>query len=246
MRRRLTLALAGALLLSGCAALPTTGTSTSANVVSSVEHPDVARYVPAPSLSSPPPAPAKVAVKPAATATSILDDLMFDNLQSDYRAAGMSLDRSSYKLLRDDICKDMQTGGEGYFTIGDVSAVPDATQQHLARSAWLIFALSCFPDDYVHSDADIDAIADSMVEDLPEYQRRLAAAGLSLAGDEETIASYGSGASGSGYSGSGLYGSGGGPSGSGSSGYTAMCNDGTVSQSGGKRGACSWHGGVSK
>jgi hypothetical protein len=43
---------------------------------------------------------------------------MFVNLQSDYRAAWMSLD--SYELLGDDICKDMQTGLEA---AGDDDAI---------------------------------------------------------------------------------------------------------------------------
>lgn len=219
----------------------------------------MATYVPAPSLRPTATSPSRVEATAETTGFTILDDLMFENLQGKYRAAGVPLDRDSYDELSDGVCKDMQKRGEGYLTIGDVSAVPEATQQLLARSAWLIFAFSCYPENYVHSDADLDAIADSMVEDLPEYQRRMEAAGLWSPGSESSTHYNGldSGYMGSrssdysgGYAGSSSSGSGysGGYSGSGSSGsgYSTVCNDGWVSQSGGKRGACSHHGGVSK
>lgn len=158
---------------------------------------------------------------------------MFETVRADYRTYGLALSRVDYDRLSDDVCKDMQTGGGGYFTIGDVSRLSKSGKESLARSMWLVFALSCYPDAYVHSDADMEAIADSMMEHYPEYQRRLQAAGLSLSESAPSATYAGSG---SGYSGTGSSGSG----------YSTMCKDGTMSQSGGKRGACSWHGGVSK
>jgi hypothetical protein len=176
---------------------------------------------------------------------------MFDTVRAKYRALGVAFDKDTFDSLSDVVCKDMQKGGAGYFTVGDVSALSESGKDTLARSMWLVFAQSCYPDDYVHSDADMEAIVDSLVELFPEYKRRMEAAGLSLASSDYSSLYSGSDAS-LGYSGGGSsgsnYSSGDGYAGSSSSGggYSTMCNDGTFSQSGGKRGACSWHGGVSR
>lgn len=162
---------------------------------------------------------------------------MFEGLRSDYRAVGVALDRASYDRLSTQVCTEMKSSGPGYFTIGDVSRLSQSDQQSLARSAWLIFAMSCYPDVYSFSDADMDAMVDLMATQVPEYTRRLEAAGLASPSSGSGSAYTGSSpGAGSGYSSGGSSGSG----------YSTMCNDGTLSQSGGKRGACSWHGGVSK
>lgn len=242
MRRSWAVLLAAAFFLSGCSAPLSVGTTRT-----SEESPGVAVYTPPPTLRPATPAPVKR--PPKKTAFSILDDLMFEAVSAKYRAVGVPLIRGDYDRLSEDVCKDMRAGGAGYFTIGDVSRLSESGKETLARSMWLVFAPSCYPDDHVLSDADMDAIAEMLADQAPEYQRRLNAAGLStpssdsssLYGESNDGYSYpsrGPSSYSGGYSGSG--------SGSSGGGHSTMCNDGTVSQSGGKRGACSHHGGVSK
>lgn len=166
---------------------------------------------------------------------------MFETVSAKYRAAGVPLTRIDYDHLRGRVCNDMQQRGRGYFTIGDVSRLSESGKDTLARSMWLVFAGSCYPADYVHSDTDMDAMVDFLAQLAPEYQRRLTAAGLaSPSSGGGTL--YSGSSSGPSSSGSGGYTS----SGSSGAGYSTMCSDGSVSKSGGKSGACSWHGGVSK
>ncbi len=244
MRQGLTVAFAAALLLSGCSAAPRTG-ATYADATAASQATQVPTHA-APASQTV--IPSYDAATPAAKVTdfSILDDLMFETISAEYRAVGVPLDRSDYDRLSDSVCKDMQKRGSGYFTIGDLNRLSESGKEALSRSMWLVLAASCYPDDYLHSDADLDAMVDFLAGLAPEYQRRLTAAGLatsaggsSLYGGSNPDASYLS----SRPSGSGTGGYTGGSSGSG---YSTMCNDGTTSHSGGKRGACSWHGGVSK
>ncbi|MFC8521358.1 MULTISPECIES: hypothetical protein [Micrococcaceae] len=172
---------------------------------------------------------------------------MFETVSGKYRAVGVPLDRRDYDRLSDHVCKDMRQRGSGYFTIGDVSRLSESGKDALARSMWLVFAQSCYPSDYVHSNADMDAMVNFLAQLAPEYQRRLTAAGLSssvgagsLYGGSSPAPSYPGGRS---SSSSAVGATTGGSSGGG---YSTMCNDGTASKSGGKSGACSWHGGVSK
>lgn len=239
MRRVLILACAAAILLSGCSAPQSTIIpSTTASA------PPQAERVPAYAAPSTPTPSAFGGTAPQAkseTSLSILDDLMFENISAKYRAVAVPLDRSDFDRLRSSVCEDMRQRGSGYFTLGDVSHLSESDKEALARSMWLVMAQSCYPADYVHSDTDMYAMIDFLAELAPEYDRRLTAAGLAsprpggstfYSGSNPESSSSGSG----GYTSGGSFGSG----------YSVMCNDGTVSKSGGKSGACSWHGGVSK
>lgn len=97
---------------------------------------------------------------------------------------------------------------------------------------WLAFAFSCYSNNYVHSKGDIDAMAQVMVDDFPEYQRRMKAAGLTLPSSAPSSPYSGSGQSyssgGSSSSGSSSYGGYSGSISSGS-GYSVTCGDGGIS-----------------
>lgn len=244
MKRILTVAFAAALLLSGCSSPQSTGTYATA-VAASQAAQEPADAAPAPQTALPSHGVATPAAK--VTSFSILDDLMFETIGAKYRAVGMPLDRNDYDRLSDRVCEDMQKRGSGYFTIGDVSRISESGKETLSRSMWLVLAASCYPGDYVHTTADMDAMVDFLAELAPEYHRRSTAAGLTTSAggsapysgsdpDSSYPSSRSSGSS------TGRYTTGGSPG----SGYSTMCNDGTLSQAGGKRGACSWHGGVSK
>jgi hypothetical protein len=68
---------------------------------------------------------------------------MFETISAKYRTYGLPLSRGDYDRLSDDVCKDMQNRGEGYFTIGDVSRLSESGRESLARSMWLVFAQTC-------------------------------------------------------------------------------------------------------
>lgn len=229
MRPGLVVALMAVLLVSGCSSplveANDYGTSTAAPSPKPV-------YASASTVKevTPSSTPAPSAKK---TSLEVMDEMMFERVRSDYKAAGLSLDQASWDRLSTGICTDMRNRGPGSFTIGDVSSIAETKRQSLARSAWLVFAGSCYPDDYRLSDSDLDAMVDFMASQVPEYTRRLEAAGLSSpdSGISPAYSAAGSGDTGTG---------------SKSSGYATICGDGTLSHAGGKQGACSWHGGVSK
>jgi hypothetical protein len=160
------------------------------------------------------------------TSFNVMDEMMFEKVSSEYKSAGLTLDKSSFDLLSKDVCTDMRNRGAGYFTRGDISSLGTLKQRTLARAAWLVFASSCYPDDYRLSDSDMDAIAEFEASLVSEYTQRLEAAGLSSPTPASSLGFTDTGSS--------------------SGGYTTRCSDGSSSQSGGKKGACSWHGGVSK
>lgn len=165
----------------------------------------------------------------------VLDGLMFDALATQYSDVGLSLDKPSFDRLSKAICNDMQQGGAGLYTDGDVAGLTESEKQNLAHTGWLIFAQSCYSSGRTLSDAELDSIAEFLFSNMAEYSARMEAAGLST------------GISESGYKGSpGSGSSGSGSSGRTGSGFTVRCNDGSYSNSGGKQGACSHHGGVSK
>lgn len=183
------------------------------------------------------------------TASNIRDGLMFDLIRRGYRNHGVSLTDDLYEVLNGEVCDDMRQGGRGYFTIGDVSHLSESEKDTLAQAVWLVDAIDCFPAGYAHSASDLHEISDFYTDLLPEFDRRLQAAGLRFpSSDFDSLASalnYGSSFRASDYSNDYSYGSL--PRNSSSnSGYATFCTDGTVSQSGGKREACSWHGGVSE
>lgn len=194
--------------------------------------------------------PARQSAPPAAkTEFEIFDEVMFETISANYAALGVPLDKPAFDRLVNHICSDMRQGGAGYFTTGDVTALSEPQRQSLARSTWLVMNTSCYPKDHRWSEADLKDTASFMADVMPELIRRHKAAGLSFSPPaleptkQEYVdpgsTDYGSGStSGTGNHVSGSYGSPG-------SGYPVQCNDGSFSSSGGKRGACSWHGGVS-
>lgn len=242
-------ALTAVFLLSGCSTPATSGQALT-NVTTNENSPGPTVKAPSPSIRAATPSPKATSKAFQATQLSILDDLSYERVSAKYKTYGLSLSKTAYDSLSEVVCKDMQKGGPGYYTSGDVSRLSSSGQETLARAMWLAFAFSCYPNSYVHSKEDIDAIAQVMVDDFPEYQRRMKAAGLTLPSSAPSAPYSGSGQS---YSSSGSSGSGsssayGGYSGSTSSGsgYSVTCGDGSISGSGGKQGACSHHGGVSR
>jgi hypothetical protein len=227
MRDRLAVVLMVVLLVSGCSSprgeANDYGTATSPPSVEPLHATKSTIKAVIPSS-----APAPSAKK---TSLDVMDEMMFERVRSDYRAAGLSIDQASWDRLAARICADMRNRGPGYFTIGDVTSIAETKRQSLARSGWLVFAGSCYPDDYRLSDSDLDAMVDFMASQVPEYTRRLEAAGLSSPDSGSSSVYTGSGDTGGGSAGSG---------------YATVCSDGTLSHAGGKQGACSWHGGISK
>jgi len=250
MKRVLATAIVVTSLLSGCSAPYSAGAPSVFNKGPASAPPSPAAVAYTAPAAPEPVEPIRQSPPPAAKSSSeILGDLMFEAISDKYGALDVPLDRASYDRLTNDICSDMRQGGLGYFTTGDVSALSESAKQSLARSTWLVMADSCYPKSLRLSEADVNDIAEFLAGLAPEYGRRLEAAGLSTSSSSSTgsdyagsgSTTYGSGSvsNGTGSAGSGSYGSSG-------AGYTVPCNDGSYSSSGGKRGACSWHGGVSR
>lgn len=249
MKRVLASAAVAAFLLSGCSnsfraegsSVPTQAHPSSAAAYAAAAVPEPVDPV---RQSSPPAAKSKF---------EIVDEVMFETISAKYATFDVPLDKPTFDQLVNHICSDMRQGGAGYFTSGDVSALSESGKQSLARSTWLVMATSCYPKDFRWSETDLEDTADFLAALAPEIERRFEAAGLNSSSsslEPSGLESVGSGSTG--YPpGSGAAGGGTGSDvsdsyGSAGSGYTVQCNDGSFSSSGGKRGACSWHGGVSR
>lgn len=197
-----------------------------------------------------------------ASKEDILADLVFEEMAKRYSSAGLTLTAADWDELSTTVCNDLRVGGPGWFTSGDTSMVSDPVLDSLAEAAWAAM-FGCIPQDHVLSDEQISVIGDFLAPLVPEYEAQVAAAGLEIADaplSEPSLPAYSYDYGGSGVDTGYDYGSDSGSSynyrsdtsydydyepGSGS-GYTVRCNDGSYSGSGGKQGACSWHGGIDR
>lgn len=194
----------------------------------------------------------------------IVDELTYNYVKSAYAGFGQQLTPSQWEQLSNTVCDDMESGGPGLYTSGALSGLPDMQMDILAKASWNALATTCYPDSHPIPDVQATGARAFLIHLASFHNAQVAAEGLAVepldmpvvqqvfggsgSGTSDGYSSYG-GSSSSGYAGSPGTGNSnrytspysGGSSGGG---YRVQCNDGTYSNSGGKQGACSWHGGT--
>ena len=174
-------------------------------------------------------------------AAKIMDRLLYEQIEPKYRSAGLTLSFSDWENLGDTICIDVRAGGDGFYTVGDVQNVPESTQADLAETAYILLALACDPS---IDESYFESMSEVQVRIAPEYSSRLAAAGIHMpaaAEDQDSVREPRNEAP---YSRPQDYDYQ--PPSRSGGGYRVACRDGSFSNAGGRQGACSSHGGVSK
>lgn len=174
-------------------------------------------------------------------AAEIMDRLLYEQIEPKYRSAGLTLSFSDWKSLGDTICIDVRSGGDGFYTVGDVQNVPESTQADLAETAYILLALACDPS---IDEGYFESMSEVHVRIAPEYSRRLAAAGIHMPAATEDQDSMREPRNEAPYSHPQDYDYQ--PPSRSGGGYRVTCRDGSFSNAGGRQGACSSHGGVSK
>lgn len=210
-----------------------------------------------PEPRNPPPA----AVTNEQQLVDLMEQLVLERMQLHYSGVGLQLSEADWDDLSGTVCDDMRAAGSGYYTTGDISTLTDEEADRIAEAAWSALAFQCYPDSYQFTDSQMDAAVSFNASIAVEAVPRAEALGLDLGEPSVTtggtagggITGYAGDSSGYGprnYSGGGYtnytpqYTSpypGGGSTGGG---YRVQCSDGSFSNSGGKQGACSHHGGV--
>lgn len=166
------------------------------------------------------------------------ETLIYEQVKLSYEDVGLTLSSQDWEGLQTYICDDLAAGGAGEWTLESATILPDASQRDLTYEALAAATLEECPSlepPKVQSTQSSMVIAMSYMylydqskrraqynEALLDYQSRYGVNVSSLLQDASISLPGGSG------------------------GRSVRCEDGTFSQSGGKQGACSWHGGIDK